>query len=51
MIRRNLVIAVACATVAVANAGAPGAEAATTCTHAVPGLLEVYMSQHVDTPA
>ena len=52
MIRRNLVIAVAsvavAVAVAVAGASAGGAQAATTCTHSVPGLLEVYMSKHVD---
>jgi hypothetical protein len=48
MICRNPVIAVASAAVAVAGASAGGAQAATTCTHSVPGLLQVYMSEHND---
>jgi uncharacterized protein (DUF2141 family) len=47
MISRTLAIALA-AVAALGALGAARAEAATNCTHSVPGLLEVTMGAHGD---
>lgn len=49
MTRRIRAILIVAAALCVAPVGAPGAQAATTCTYSVPGLLEVGMSAHLDT--
>lgn len=50
MISRTLATALT-AVAALAALGATRAEAATTCAHSVPGLLEVHMSAHTDQAA